>query len=99
MNTRTRRPDRLNEQHVAFTLTMTVGWDDWNNEPITEEGRPVYCGDWYMDGTEICDECMPYYRAWYPQGWAYYPGDICKHGTYTGGSGIDWMCGPCEMGE
>lgn len=22
----------------------------------------------------------------------------CKHGTYVGGCGIDWMCGPCESG-
>lgn len=20
----------------------------------------------------------------------------CRHGAYVGGSGIDWMCGPCE---
>lgn len=20
----------------------------------------------------------------------------CRHGVYVGGSGIDWMCGPCE---
>lgn len=23
----------------------------------------------------------------------------CKHGTYVGGCGIDWMCGACESGE
>jgi hypothetical protein len=23
----------------------------------------------------------------------------CKHGTYVGGIGVDWMCGPCENGE
>lgn len=23
----------------------------------------------------------------------------CIHGVYTGGCGIDWMCGHCEMGE
>lgn len=22
----------------------------------------------------------------------------CEHGTYVGGCGIDWMCGPCEHG-
>lgn len=26
------------------------------------------------------------------------PHDHCVHGTYVGGCGIDWMCGPCEMG-
>jgi hypothetical protein len=25
--------------------------------------------------------------------------DHCKHGTYVGGCGIDWMCHPCEMGD
>lgn len=23
----------------------------------------------------------------------------CPHGSYTGGCGVDWMCGACEMGE
>ena len=23
----------------------------------------------------------------------------CKHGTYVGGCGIDWMCGSCESGD
>lgn len=25
--------------------------------------------------------------------------DHCKHGTYVGGCGIDWMCHACEMGD
>lgn len=25
--------------------------------------------------------------------------DRCKHGVHVGGSGIDWMCGACEMGD
>jgi hypothetical protein len=40
-----------------------------------------------------------YYKVRYPQGWNYYPGDVCCHGVYVGGCGIDWMCGPCEDGE
>ncbi len=48
------------------------------------------------DGT--CEHCAPLYELRYPQGWSYYPGDVCEHGTYTGGSGIDYMCHPCEMG-
>lgn len=24
---------------------------------------------------------------------------VCRHGTYVGGCGIDWMCGPCEMDD
>ena len=49
------------------------------------------------DGT--CEHCGPLYEKVYPQGWAYYPGDVCKHGTYVGGSGYDLMCGPCELGD
>lgn len=46
-----------------------------------------------------CHSCVCRCRIKYPQGWKHYPGDVCKHGTYVGGCGIDWMCGPCEMGE
>jgi len=27
------------------------------------------------------------------------PEGYCVHGTYTGGCGIDWLCGACESGE
>lgn len=27
------------------------------------------------------------------------PHDHCKHGTYVGGCGVDWMCHACEMGD
>ena len=27
------------------------------------------------------------------------PPGYCPHGKYVGGCGIDWMCGPCEMGD
>jgi len=37
-------------------------------------------------------------EAQYPQGWRYYPGDICKHGTYVGGD-FDCACPACELGE
>lgn len=29
---------------------------------------------------------------------SYYDGDICPHGVYVGGCGIDWMCQWCEDG-
>ena len=29
---------------------------------------------------------------------SYYDGDLCVHGTYVGGCGIDWMCHWCESG-
>jgi len=46
-----------------------------------------------------CDECYPIYSLLYPQGWQTYPGDVCEHGTYVGGCGRDWLCGPCELGD
>lgn len=27
------------------------------------------------------------------------PDGYCPHGVYTGGCGIDWMCGRCEDGD
>jgi len=50
-----------------------------------------------VGGYEFCDPCYKKNEEAYPQGWSYYPGDICEHGVYTGGCGIDWMCGQCEM--
>ena len=47
----------------------------------------------------LCDKHMKDASKRYPQGWNYYPGDVCPHGKYVGGSGIDRMCGYCEMGE
>jgi len=38
-------------------------------------------------------------EAKYPQGWRDYPGDICGHGVYVGGCGVDHMCFKCEEGE
>jgi len=61
---------------------------------------PIMCGDSAPGhGPVFCEEHEAEMVKRYPQGWSYYPGDICPHGMYTGGSGIDWMCGPCEMGE
>jgi|WetSurMetagenome_2_1015567.scaffolds.fasta_scaffold280367_1 hypothetical protein len=57
------------------------------------------CGDYFAGGKLLCRPCEEKAKKDYPQGWRYYPGDVCKHGTYVGGCGIDWMCGKCEMGE
>ena len=46
---------------------------------------------------EYCNNCREWWSYCYPQGWSYYAGDICEHGVYTGGCGIDWMCFRCEM--
>jgi hypothetical protein len=49
------------------------------------------------DGT--CGYCRPLYEQRYPQGWQSYPGDVCPHGTYVGGCGVDHLCPACEAGE
>jgi len=65
----------------------------------------LVCDKWEANGNHMCDPddfcvgCLTRMEFEYPQGWSYYPGDICEHGAYVGGSGIDWMCGPCESGE
>ena len=74
-----------------------VGIDE---DGFTEfDTAPVPCGIWYDGGNVYCDDHERLFAEEYPQGWAHYPGDICPHGKYTGGSGRDIMCGACEMGE
>lgn len=60
--------------------------------------QPIRCGDWHRGQRQECDLCLKTLYIIYPQGWEYYPGDVCEHGTYVGGCGIDWMCGSCESG-
>lgn len=55
------------------------------------------CGGW-RDGRELCWVCAKLAHKMYPQGWRYYPGDICEHRVYVGGCGADCMCGVCEGG-
>ncbi len=86
------------DQHVAYMDSRYMYTDDDGTDHYTDE-RPVYCGDWRDGGTVLCDRHEAQATIDYPQGWRHYPGDVCKHGKYTGGCGIDWMCGPCEMGE
>jgi hypothetical protein len=57
------------------------------------------CGSWRAGTMVFCDRCQRRYEREYPQGWRGYPGDVCKHGRYTGGCGADLMCGACESGE
>ena len=65
---------------------------------IQHDWEPIPCGEWH-DGNVYCKPHYEWYNKLYPQGWRSYPGDVCRHGMYTGGSGIDWMCGQCEMGD
>ena len=63
-------------------------------------GERTLCGSWVAgQGKVFCDQDQKRMEHQYPQGWRYYPGDVCRHGTYVGGSGVDLMCGACEMGE
>jgi len=54
------------------------------------------CGDNFKLEMRLCDSCMTFAQEHFPQGWKSYPGDICPHRVYVGGSGPDNMCGTCE---
>lgn len=71
-----------------------------DSNQASRDGSYVYpCGTWVTgDGRALCDRHETQAQADYPQGWRYYPGDVCEHGVYVGGSGIDRMCGACESG-
>ena len=56
----------------------------------------ITCGEWVTGQARYCTHCEAVLLKTYPQGWQSYAGDVCKHGTYIGGCGIDWMCGRCE---
>lgn len=64
---------------------------------------PGGCGGevevWSAGDMGYCDACLRRLEREYPQGWRYYPGDVCEHGCYVGGCGVDWMCGACEGGS
>jgi hypothetical protein len=59
----------------------------------------VKCGTWHNGEEHYCPACESKLAKLYPQGWTAYPGDICKHGTYTGGCGVDHICPQCENGD
>lgn len=56
----------------------------------------VKCGRTFNGEFRMCESCLAEAEKAYPQGWEHYPGDICEHGVYVGGCGIDWMCPICE---
>tara|TARA_Y100000310_G_C20440476_1_gene695860 strand:+ start:120 stop:629 length:510 start_codon:yes stop_codon:yes gene_type:complete len=75
---------------VECELTIPAPWGG---------DKETKCGTSYGTGSlYYCDPCNDYYKRLYPQGWHYYAGDVCDHGTYVGGVGVDWMCGYCEDG-
>ena len=91
--------DRHTDKHIAYMDSRYRYTDDNDVDVFTEE-YPVYCGSTDSHGgTVMCAECEAQAKKDYPQGWKYYPGDVCVHGVYTGGCGIDWMCQLCENGE
>jgi hypothetical protein len=86
------------------TTTNVIGcnakWDVYS-VPLKSNGEPIEgsCGRYYGGQKLLCGDCQVRALAKYPQGWQCYPGDTCRHGTYVGGSGADYLCDPCEMGE
>ena len=72
--------------------------DDANGNKVYRQSATKRCGDW-DGGRMLCSTHEDMAQALYPQGWRYYPGDVCEHGKYVGGCGVDLMCGRCEMGE
>ncbi len=86
----------MTDKHIAYMDSRYMYTDESDVDIFTEE-RPIYCGSWDANGTVLCDKCEADMKKRYPQGWQSYPGDVCKHGVYVGGSGIDWMCHACEM--
>ena len=75
--------------------------DNWDENMDTGEpiARTFWCGDYDASGKMLCPKHLAEAEKRYPQGWSHYPGDVCVHGKYTGGSGIDWMCQYCENGD
>lgn len=88
------------ELHQLRTSTVCTGiaevyhtrWDGESEEHVVE------CGEYHPrgHGKVFCSRCQRIMELEYPQGWSYYPGDVCKHGKYVGGCGVDIMCGRCE---
>lgn len=56
----------------------------------------IKCGEYDRGRQRFCPRCLRILKLEYPQGWSYYPGDVCRHGKYVGGCGSDIMCGRCE---
>ena len=86
------------ERHVAY-MDSRYMYTDANGVDIHTEEHPVYCNDWKDGSMALCDDCEDRAKQEYPQGWNWYPGDICEHGKYVGGCGIDLMCQWCEDGD
>ena len=79
------------------TIMSYVNCDEIIHE--YENGMTQKCGE--SNGWELmfCKFCEKQNEEKFPQGWTFYPGDVCEHGNYVGGCGADYMCGQCESGE
>jgi hypothetical protein len=75
---------------MTCSNTVAINWGG--------EDYELPCGAWHNGDKLFCAACEKRLHKAYPQGWRAYPGDVCKHGVYVGGCGVDWMCGRCEMG-
>jgi hypothetical protein len=65
----------------------------------TPGGRKISykCGTFVGGRKVLCERCERVAEREYPQGWRGYPGDVCEHGVYVGGCGVDHICPRCEM--
>lgn len=89
---------KIGDGHPSnYERLVIAGQDD--NGDLEYEGEAVPCGQWHNGANRYCDGHEALYEIEYPQGWSHYPGDICPHGMYTGGSGVDLMCIRCELGD
>lgn len=80
-----------------YDRAVPIGFDSEGDIEYGLEAVP--CGEWFDGHKRYCDPHEQLFEAEYPQGWAYYPGDVCRHGRYVGGSGADLMCINCELGD
>lgn len=84
----------MTDRHVAETYLQEVE----THEGTDYLEREIFCGEWRYGARVLCDVHLKEAQKEYPQGWNYYPGDVCQHGVYVGGCGPDLMCFNCEMG-
>lgn len=83
---------------VNCSTPVAVGFSNFLQREKGDGTVYRQCGTYYAGDMVLCERHLRAMKAKYPQGWESYPGDVCRHGTYTGGCGADLMCHPCEMG-
>ena len=83
----------MSVNEIAQQYCTMGGYTDCNRENLYRRAQQ-YWSDSQLD--EAIATVEKKLEKQYPQGWRYYPGDICKHGTYVGGD-YDCACARCEL--